>query len=64
VCGVRLLMDLQWLGAVRERGSRLDLYDGGVVASCQEQLRVVRYDSTMVRRRIVHSTRMAAVKVS
>ncbi|MBF6327549.1 DUF6585 family protein [Nocardia transvalensis] len=55
MCGLRVLADLGWLGfvGVRNKGSRLDLYDNGLVASYRGQVRVVRYDSTTVRRKIV-----------
>ncbi|RDI46135.1 DUF6585 family protein [Nocardia mexicana] len=55
MCGVRLLAGLGLLGWVsaRNRGMRLDLYEHGLVMVFRGQVRVVRYDSTTLRRRIV-----------
>ncbi len=55
VCGVRLLIGLGWLGFVtaRNAGTRLDLFERGLVITCRGRARVVRYDSTRVRRKIV-----------
>ncbi|WP_153414952.1 DUF6585 family protein [Nocardia macrotermitis] len=58
--GAWSLWDLSRSGAVHRRESRLDLYEHGVVASGEGQVRVVRYDSTTVRRKIVHATKDAA----
>lgn len=55
-----LLWDLA--GAGSTRGSRLDLYEHGVVASGQGQVRVVRYDTTTLRRKIVHAAKDAAAE--
>ncbi|WP_067667079.1 DUF6585 family protein [Nocardia miyunensis] len=58
----RLLWDLGLLGSAHQRGSRLDLYQHGVVASDGGQVRVVRYDSTTVRRKIVHAAKDPAAE--
>uniref|UniRef100_UPI001C230204 DUF6585 family protein n=1 Tax=Nocardia alni TaxID=2815723 RepID=UPI001C230204 len=62
VSGARLLADLGWLrfAGTRQRGIRLDLYERGCVISEQRRVRVVRYDSTIVRRKIVHAVQNPA----
>ncbi|MBU3067421.1 hypothetical protein KO481_38600 [Nocardia sp. NEAU-G5] len=62
VCGARCLADLGWLGfaGARNRGTRLDLYERGCVAGYRGQLRAVRYDSTTLRRKVVHAVKNPA----
>ncbi|WP_157117288.1 DUF6585 family protein [Nocardia vaccinii] len=60
--GAWLLVETGWLAAVRRHDSRLDLYQHGVVASGEGQVRAVRYDSTTVRRKIVHAAKDAAAE--
>ena len=62
VCGARCLADLGWLGFVgaRHRGTRLDLYERGCVARDRGQIRAVRYDSTTLRRKVVHAVKNPA----
>ncbi len=62
VSGAGLLADLGWLrfASTRHRGIRLDLYEGGCVISEHGAIRAVRYDSTTVRRKIVHAVQNPA----
>lgn len=60
--GAWSLWDLSRSGSAHRRESRLDLYEQGMVASGEGQVRVVRYDSTTVRRKIVHSAKDPAAE--
>ena len=62
VCGVRCLADLGRMGFVgaRHRGTRLDLYEHGFIASYRGQVRAVRYDTTTLRRKVVHAVKNPA----
>ncbi|MFG1792979.1 DUF6585 family protein [Nocardia sp. NPDC049149] len=65
--GGRLLVDVLWLVYVRERnrGSRLDLYERGLVVRIGGAARAVRYDSTTLRRSIVeHANNPAPNQIS
>ncbi|MEU5306670.1 DUF6585 family protein [Streptomyces noursei] len=56
IAGGHLLLITLRLGRVtaRNRGTRLDLYDHGLVVSYRRRTRVARYDTTSIRQKVVH----------
>ncbi|QRX95797.1 hypothetical protein JNO44_37930 [Streptomyces noursei] len=54
--GGHLLLITLWSGrvAARNRGTRLDLYEHGLLVTYRRRTRVARYDTTSVRQKIVH----------
>ncbi|MFI5777147.1 DUF6585 family protein [Nocardia sp. NPDC051570] len=59
VCGVRGLAGWGWSGLItaRNSGTRLDLYEQGLVLTYRGRVRVIRYDTTRVRRKILQLTK-------
>ncbi|MBF6171428.1 hypothetical protein IU476_08085 [Nocardia blacklockiae] len=58
LCGARMLFGFGRLGVVAawDRGARLDLYERGFVVSCRDRVRIFRYDTVVLCRRVVRPT--------